>query len=125
MIENLKKYNKKIGKNLKIARVTRGVTQVKMGEILGGISFQQIQKYESGNNRLSAASLVAICKTLDISYSEILPDLSIDDDTSVEKEYNKTEQVNDVRLLNSFKKIKKKSTKSAIRKLVAAISKEE
>jgi transcriptional regulator with XRE-family HTH domain len=34
-----------------------------------GVSFQQIQKYESGRNRVSAARLFDICKFFNVSLS--------------------------------------------------------
>jgi len=43
-----------IGRRLRLARETAGVTQDELGETLG-ISFQQVQKYEWGRNRLSGA----------------------------------------------------------------------
>jgi transcriptional regulator with XRE-family HTH domain len=41
-------------------------SQVDLGEKLG-VTFQQIQKYESGYNRVSAARLFEICEVLDVS----------------------------------------------------------
>jgi transcriptional regulator with XRE-family HTH domain len=37
-----------------------------------GVSFQQIQTYEKGINRLSAGMLVKICQSLEVSPMEIL-----------------------------------------------------
>ena len=39
-----------------------------------GISFQQVQKYEKGANRVSAARLFQICKLLDCSFSSMFED---------------------------------------------------
>jgi transcriptional regulator with XRE-family HTH domain len=36
-----------------------------------GVSFQQVQKYENGTNRVSAARLFAICKALNVSLSSM------------------------------------------------------
>jgi transcriptional regulator with XRE-family HTH domain len=41
-----------------------------VGEMLG-VTFQQIQKYEKGVNRVSAARLFEICKALKISLSSM------------------------------------------------------
>ena len=46
-------------------RVTLGWSQAALGEKLG-VSFQQIQKYESGTNRVSASRLFDICKALKV-----------------------------------------------------------
>ena len=45
-----------------------GMSQEKLGEAIG-LTFQQIQKYESGANRISAARLYALKKVLDVPYS--------------------------------------------------------
>ena len=47
-----------------------GISQADLAETLG-VSFQQIQKYEKGVNRVSAARLFAICKALNVSLSSM------------------------------------------------------
>lgn len=42
--------------NLKIARINKGVSQAWLGETLG-VSYQQIQRYESKMSKLSASSI--------------------------------------------------------------------
>lgn len=45
-----------IGNQLRLARIERGVSQSALGEALN-VTFQQIQKYERGTNRISASTL--------------------------------------------------------------------
>ena len=45
-----------VGKRLRHARLLRGVSQEELGERIG-VSFQAVQKYEQGENRLSASRL--------------------------------------------------------------------
>ncbi len=54
-----------IGKRLKQARVAAGLTQTELGVPLG-ISFQQIQKYEKGRNRIGGGRLYKISRTLGV-----------------------------------------------------------
>ena len=49
------------------------MTQEGLGEKLG-VTFQQIQKYESGRNRVSAARLYEICKVLNVTLSSMFED---------------------------------------------------
>ena len=49
-------------------RIALGLSQEALGEKLG-VSFQQVQKYEKGVNRVSAARLFEICKALKIPLS--------------------------------------------------------
>ena len=54
-----------VGEQVKLARELRGCSQGAVGNMLN-VSFQQVQKYEKGANRISASSLFRICQFLDI-----------------------------------------------------------
>jgi transcriptional regulator with XRE-family HTH domain len=54
-----------VGKNIKVARVQRGISQTQLGKLVD-VSFQQIQKYESGENRVGASRLTKIAEVLDV-----------------------------------------------------------
>lgn len=45
-----------VGRRVRIGRMLRGMTQMQLGDALG-LTFQQIQKYESGANRVGAGRL--------------------------------------------------------------------
>lgn len=53
--------DKHIGKRLRTMRIERGLSQSRLGAVLG-ISFQQVQKYELGNNRISVSTLLAVAQ---------------------------------------------------------------
>jgi transcriptional regulator with XRE-family HTH domain len=63
--------DKVLGKLIKQHRQRAQLSQTALGKLLG-VSFQQIQKYEKGKNRISADSLFKIAKHLQISVSELL-----------------------------------------------------
>ena len=67
------RVNKIVGLNIRDQRVKRKWTQTQLAEKLG-ITFQQIGKYEKGQNGLSAIRLLEISKQFDVSYNVILPD---------------------------------------------------
>jgi len=52
------------------SRLAINMSQSHLGEKLG-VTFQQIQKYESGRNRVSAARLFEICKALNVPLSSM------------------------------------------------------
>lgn len=52
-------------------RQRANISQTALGKQLG-VSFQQVQKYENGTNRVSAATLIKIAKFLNISVSELM-----------------------------------------------------
>jgi transcriptional regulator with XRE-family HTH domain len=59
-----------IGARMRECRHALGISQADLAKTLG-VSFQQIQKYEKGVNRVSAARLFAICKALNVSLSSM------------------------------------------------------
>lgn len=63
--------DEEIGRRLRLLRVDRGLSQTELGAVLE-VSFQQIQKYEKGKNRVSAGRLVEIATKLATSPHELL-----------------------------------------------------
>lgn len=55
-MDSLQEYNKIVGINIRNCRLNAGLNQQQLGDVLG-VTFQQMQKYERGLNRVSAASL--------------------------------------------------------------------
>ena len=62
-----------VGLRLRTLRKSRGMSQEQLGRALG-ITFQQIQKYERGTNRISASMLVKSARALQVSPNTLLPD---------------------------------------------------
>ena len=54
-----------VGQRVRFQRMILGMSQDKLGEALG-LTFQQVQKYEKGANRIGASRLWAISKTLGV-----------------------------------------------------------
>lgn len=63
-----------VGSRLKYRRVERGLSQEKLGESLG-LTFQQIQKYEKGSNRIGASRLYEIAQVLEVPVQFFFEDL--------------------------------------------------
>jgi transcriptional regulator with XRE-family HTH domain len=59
-----------IGARMREQRLALSMSQQRLGKELG-VSFQQIQKYERGVNRVSASRLYRICKALNVSLSSM------------------------------------------------------
>ena len=62
-----------VGLRLRTLRKSRSMSQEQLGRALG-ITFQQIQKYERGTNRISASMLVKSARALEVSPNTLLPD---------------------------------------------------
>lgn len=59
-----------VGANIRRIRNMRSLSQTVLGEALG-ITFQQVQKYEKGSNRVSASSIVAVAVALQVNISDL------------------------------------------------------
>ncbi len=60
-----------IGSRIRSIRLLRGMSQMALAERLG-ITFQQVQKYEKGTNRVAASTLIIISGALQVSPMELL-----------------------------------------------------
>jgi transcriptional regulator with XRE-family HTH domain len=67
--------DKVMGQRIKARRNQQGLSQEELGNALG-VSFQQVQKYEKGANRVSTGRLVQICETLECSITDMAEGLS-------------------------------------------------
>ena len=57
-----------VGQRLRQRRTLLGVSQERLAESVG-LTFQQIQKYEKGTNRISASRLYQLCNVLEVPVS--------------------------------------------------------
>ena len=74
-----------VGQRIRHRRWMLGITQQQLGDAVG-IKFQQIQKYETGMNRVSASRLWDISKALDVPISFFFEglDSEVDIDRAIE-----------------------------------------
>jgi len=55
-----------VGDQIRLQRLVKGLSQSQLAAAIG-VTFQQLQKYEKGTNRVSASRLSEIAKKLDVS----------------------------------------------------------
>ena len=63
-----------VGKRIRDRRKYLRLTQRSLGEELG-VTFQQIQKYEQGKNRVSSSSLYKLARLLDVAIGYFFEDI--------------------------------------------------
>jgi transcriptional regulator with XRE-family HTH domain len=63
--------DREIGKRLRALREEAGISQKALGEG-SGITFQQVQRYENGVNRVSVSRLLQFCDVLGVPVSQVL-----------------------------------------------------
>ena len=66
-----------VGARVRLRRTLLGLSQEKLGEALG-LTFQQVQKYERGANRVGASRLFDLSRVLDVPVSFFFDDMSDD-----------------------------------------------
>lgn len=66
-----------VGRRVRLRRTLLGMSQEQLGDALN-ITFQQVQKYERGSNRISASRLWDIGQILDVPVSFFFDDMSRD-----------------------------------------------
>lgn len=64
-------YDNAVGARIRSARLAAGLNQTQLASAIG-VTFQQLQKYEKGTNRVAASRLAAIARTLGLSPSAFL-----------------------------------------------------
>ncbi len=64
-----------VGSRVRLRRTLLGMSQEKLGELLG-LTFQQVQKYERGANRVGASRLFDLARVLDVPVNFFFDDMS-------------------------------------------------
>src|SRR6202012_596679 len=64
-----------VGARVRLRRTLLGMSQEKLGEAIG-LTFQQVQKYERGANRIGASRLYDLSRVLDVPVSFFFDDLN-------------------------------------------------
>jgi transcriptional regulator with XRE-family HTH domain len=66
-----------VGRRLRLRRTLMGMSQERLGQLLG-LTFQQIQKYERGVNRIGSSRLYELGQILDVPISFFFDDMAED-----------------------------------------------
>jgi transcriptional regulator with XRE-family HTH domain len=64
-----------VGSRVRLRRTLLGMSQEKLGEAIG-LTFQQVQKYERGANRIGASRLFDLSRVLDVPVSFFFDDMA-------------------------------------------------
>ena len=79
MTDNPHHVDVHVGQRLRARRTLMGMSQSKLGNAVG-LTFQQIQKYERGANRIGASRMYALSRVLDVPvayfFEEMPPEIS-------------------------------------------------
>ncbi len=115
-----------IGQKLKFRRLVQGKTLSEIGSAIG-VSFQQIQKYETGKNTISSRKLYALSQLLGVDTNYFFEQLSAvsvaaNELSDLEQEVNVSEK-EIVQLIKSYSSLKDARVRKQILDLVCSLSK--
>lgn len=94
--------DRQIGARIRARRLEISMSQIMLAEIIG-VTFQQVQKYERGVNRVAASTLIDIAGALEMRAEALLPpggkdgavDVKALDDPEVQQMANNFARLND------------------------------
>jgi transcriptional regulator with XRE-family HTH domain len=108
-----------VGRRVRAFRLNKGLSQEKLGDELG-ITFQQVQKYEKGVNRIGAGRLQRIAEILGVPVSEFFA--SSASVPSAGNLYELVDSASALRLLRAYARIPDPQVKQAVTVLVEKIA---
>ncbi|MDR2158139.1 MAG: helix-turn-helix domain-containing protein [Holosporaceae bacterium] len=114
-----------IGSRVKSRRSFLGISQEKLGNYLG-ITFQQVQKYEKGINRISASTLYDISNLLSVDLSYFIEGYngpaSLSENGAPIYETDRALKKETTELLRAYHKIKDPSVRKKMLELIKTIA---
>lgn len=107
-----------VGHRIRVRRKWLGISQSALAEHLG-VSFQQVQKYERGANRVSASMLVRIAQRLETTVGELVGEAAEPQgDASL---FEKLAVPGAVQLLEAFAGVQQPALRTAILNLTRSL----
>lgn len=120
--------DKHVGNRVRMRRLMLHVTQQQLGKALG-ITFQQVQKYEKGTNRISASRLQQMSDVLKVPvpfFFEGAPDSGTKGSPEIPEDITRFLATTDgVALARAFAQIKKPKLRHSIVNMVIDIAKRQ
>jgi transcriptional regulator with XRE-family HTH domain len=112
-------FYRQLGRNLRVARSAAGKSQADVAEYLD-VSFQQLQKYESGANRIPLYGLVSLAAYLEVPLSQFIAPSDGDSEfQSLAAQFSGKEFH---ALMGAWAALKDRQTRAALLNLVKSLS---
>ena len=102
--------SKEIGGRIKKRRIELGISQEKLADVLG-VTYQQVQRYENGANRLNVENIQLIADILSVPVSHFF---ASDEILMVAEEATTYLSTDESKLLRYFRKIENNSFKDLV-----------
>jgi transcriptional regulator with XRE-family HTH domain len=113
-----------VGKRIRIRRVLLGMNQETLAGALG-LTFQQVQKYEVGTNRISASRLSAVAETLGVPISyffDALPPTDVEVSAEDQARRDLLEQPETLELIRLYYTISDAAIRRQVLQMIKAVA---
>ena len=107
-----------VGSRVRLIRTARGLSQSRLADDLG-ITFQQVQKYEKGTNRISASRLFEISRLLGVTVPELYA--GADETTSTEGPVDKLPSLLDHKIILALSRVDDDQVKRKVLALIQTL----
>ncbi len=114
-----KRVDEHVGERVRQRRAEMGLTQHDLAQALG-ISYQQVQKYETGANRVSSGRLYEIASKLEVEISHFFDGL--EPTTSAKPMEHGGKNRSTIELVRNFAEIEDSELRSAVSGLIKSLA---
>jgi transcriptional regulator with XRE-family HTH domain len=113
-----------VGKRIRLRRVQMGLSQTELGKKLG-VTFQQVQKYENGANRVSCSRLYEISTALDVPIMFFFMDATHSSlELAVAEQFDVPDLKDGIHLMTAFRQIPSVAVRKSFIVLVETLASE-
>jgi transcriptional regulator with XRE-family HTH domain len=116
-----------IAKRVRALRLQRGISQTELGSVLD-VTFQQVQKYETGTNRISAGRLQQIAEVLDVPVTYFYAGIENNDEAATspaaDSDFDLLQSAHAIRLVRAYSRINDRGVRLKLLKLAECIAHE-
>ena len=119
MISRSRRVDQHVGERIRLRRTELGLTQEQLAAALE-VSYQQVQKYETGANRISAGRIFEIARKLGVDISYFFSDLALEGEPAPPLEHGGRHR-SAIELVRKFAQIEDPDVRAAIAGLVKTI----
>lgn len=115
-----------LGARIRVRRKSLGLSQDELA-VQVGLTFQQIQKYERGANRVSFSRLVEIARTLKCRAKDLIGDLDVEGEVSdqVAAEAVQLKETGALELIRAYTAIRSPGRRRVVVSLAQTLAKED
>jgi transcriptional regulator with XRE-family HTH domain len=109
-----------VGNNIRICRLQREMSQGELGRRIG-VTFQQVQKYENGANRIGAGRLMQVAGVLGVPLSALFDGVATAGNSGLRSAREMLARPRALRLLQAYDRIRDRRVALAVLALVETL----